>query len=148
VSSPTAVSLRRWAIPSAEILTVGLPFCVFKLSAGLIALRAPSLAALGYALVALGAVDVVLNVANLASLAIVRRRVGGVCLAEVVLRRRNDLGLALDVCLSFGIVAVVIGCGLLWRLPHWTLRIWNVAVVVNVLGAGAGRLFAALRLAE
>lgn len=137
--------MQRWVLPSAEILTVGLPFCVFKLSAGAIALGAPTLAPLGYALLALGAIDAVLNLVNLIALVAAHRRVSGVCLADVALRGRGDLGLAIDVFLSFALVAVVIGFGLLLRMPRWALPIWNVAVVLNVLGAGIGRLFAALR---
>lgn len=138
--------MQRWVIPAAEILTVGLPFCVFKLSAGALALGTASLAPLGYALLALGVMDALLNLVNLAALVIMRRRVSAVCLAEIVLRRRGpDLGLAVDVFISFGIVAVVIACGLLTRVPAWALPIWNLAVVLNVLGAGVGRLVAALR---
>jgi len=130
----------------AEILTVGLPFCVFKLLTGAIALGTAA-APLGYALLALGAIDAVLNLANLVSWLAVRRRVGGVCLADLASRRLGggDLGLAIDVFLSFALVAVVVGAGLFARMPAGTLVWWNVAVVANVLGAGIGRLFAALR---
>jgi hypothetical protein len=139
-----------WLLPAAEILTVGLPFCVFKLLTGMIMLQSASLVPLGYALLVLGVIDVALNTANLAALLVTRRRVSGVCLLDIVLRRFGaakgpDLGLALDVFLSFGLVAVVIGFGLLAKLPIWALLLWNAAVVLNVLGAGVGRLFAALR---
>jgi hypothetical protein len=130
-------------LSSAEILTVGLPFCVFKLLTGAIALSTPSLAPLGYALLALGVVDGALNVVNLVALLVARRRVSGLCLADVALG--GELGLAVDVFLSFGLVAIVIGFGLLLRIPPWALPIWNIAVVLNVLGAGIGRLFTALR---
>ena len=59
--------------------------------------------------------------------------------------RDSELGLAVDVFLSFALVAIVIAFGLLLRVPAWALPIWNLAVVLNVLGAGAGRLFVALR---
>jgi hypothetical protein len=139
--------MPRWVLPSAEILTVGIPFCVFKLLTGVIALRSPALAPAGYALLALGSVDLLMNVANLIALLVTRKRLGAVCLSEVVLRRFGDseLGLAVDVFLSFGLVAIVVGFGLLLRVPDWALPIWNLAVVLNVLGAGVGRLFAALR---
>lgn len=126
-----------------------MPFCVFKLLTGLIALRSSTLAPLGYVLLALGSVDLLLNAANLVTLLATGKRVGAVCLSDVLLRRfssgDSELGLAVDVFLSFGLVAIVIGFGLLLRIPAWALPIWNIAVVLNVLGAGVGRLFVAVR---
>jgi len=147
-ASPSA--LERWVLPSLEVVTVGLPFCVFKLLTGAIALASPPLAPLGYALLALGAVDAVLNLGNLLALLTVQRRISGVCLTDITLRalgrtERPDLGLALDVFLSFALVAIVVGFGLLARLPSGTLMLWNLSVVLNVLGAGIGRLVTALR---
>ncbi len=145
MSSPPT---QRWLLAAVEVFTVGLPFCAFKLLTGEIALRSASLAPLGYALLALGLVDLVLNTFNLAALVIVHRRVSSVCVVELVLRlvgRRADVGLAIDVFLSFGLVAVVVGFGLILRIPPWALPLWNLAVVLNVLGAGVGRLFTVLR---
>jgi hypothetical protein len=142
-------SLRRWAVPAAEIVTVGLPFCAFKLLTGLIALGSP-LAPLGAALLALGSADLALNGVNLIALVAVHRRAAGVCVADVAITRGGDreLALALDMFLSFALVAAVVGFGWLGRLPAWGLALWNVAVVLNVLGAGVGRLLGALRPAE
>jgi hypothetical protein len=149
--SETQLGRRSWVLPSAEVLTVGLPFCAFKLLTALVFLRIPSLVAVGYALIGLGLVDLVFNVLNLVSLVIRRRRASDVCLTDFVLRRLSwgrayeDLGIAIDVLLSFGLVALVIGAGMLLQMPRWALPIWNVAVVLNVLGAGIGRLLAALQ---
>lgn len=49
--------------------------------------------------------------------------------------------------LSFALVAIVVGLGLLAHLPRWALILWNMSVVLNVLGAGIGRLVTALRKA-
>ncbi|HEX7701504.1 MAG TPA: hypothetical protein VF403_12295 [Kofleriaceae bacterium] len=134
----------RWIQGAVEILTVGLPFCAFKLVTGLIALDT-AFAPLGYALLALGTVDLVFNALNLVALVAAHRRLTGACLAELVLRGRHDLALALDVFLSFSLVAAVVGLGLIVRIPAWAMPIWNFAVVLNVLGAGIGRLFSAVR---
>lgn len=150
MTKPDVPSGRSWALASAEILTVGFPFCIFKLLTGVALMGTPSLRVLGWTLVGLGAIDVVFNALNLASLLFLRRRVCGVCLVDVLVRRlerrppRGDLGVAIDVLLSFGLVAIVIGSGLLARLPSWALPLWNVSVVLNVLGAGIGRVLAAL----
>ena len=149
MSSPP--SSRPWLLPSVEIVTVGLPFCAFKVLTGLVLVHTAALRPFGVALVALGVIDLGINLTNLFALLVAHRRLTGVCLADVVLRwlGRNgphaDLGLAIDVFMSFVLVAVVIGAGLLAHLPRWALVSWNVAVVVNVLGAGLGRLVAALR---
>jgi hypothetical protein len=149
--STTSPARRSWLVPCVEIVTVGLPFCAFKAFTGLILLRVSPLAPLGYLLMALGAIDLLLNTINLMAWLSARRAVSGVCLADVVARRLGltgrhaDLGLAVDVCLSFALVALVIGLGLLAQLPGWALASWNVAVVLNVLGAGIGRLVTAQR---
>jgi hypothetical protein len=138
-----------WLLPLAEIVTVGLPFCAFKALTGLALV--PTAALAGGALVALGAVDLLLNLLNLGSLALRRRRAVAVCVADLLLGRsgrgeaRGDLGIAVDVCLSFALVALVIGAGWLARVPPRLLPVWNAAVVLNVLGAGIGRLLSALR---
>ncbi|MEZ4365204.1 MAG: hypothetical protein R2939_02815 [Kofleriaceae bacterium] len=144
-------SLRRWVLPATEILTVGLPFCAFKLLTGLIALSSSVAAPVGYVLLGWGAVDLVLNLVNLGALLLRHRRVGAVCLTELALRRLGratahaDLGLAVDVFLAFGLVALVVGLGWLRRLGAEAVIVWNLAVVLNVLGAGVGRLVGALR---
>jgi len=138
---------QRWWVLAGEIVTVGIPFCAFKLLTGAIALGSPA-AGLGYVLVGLGAIDLVLNTINLVTLLTMRRRVSAVCLTEVVLaggRGDASLGLAIDVFVSFGLVAVVVGASLLSRLSPWQLMVWNIAVVLNVLGAGIARLLGAVR---
>lgn len=134
-----------------EVVTVGLPFCAFKLLTGLVLREIPLVGALGWALLALGAIDLILNGVGFVSLAVRRRRAFGVCTTDLLVRamgrgqRRPDVGLALDVLLSFVLVAVMIGFGWLARLPAPLLGVWNVAVIFNVLGAGVGRLWSALR---
>ena len=145
VESPA--SSWRWA--AAEIISVGLPFCAFKIVTGIIALHRPSLVILGYVLLALGAIDLALNVANLASLLLLRRRIAPVCLSQWlvvgVFASKREVGVAIDVLISFILVAIVVGFGLFGGLSTWTLRCWNLAVVLNVLGAGIGQLLTALR---
>ncbi len=143
------VPASAWLLPLAEIVTVGLPFCAFKALTGLALVS--TVAPVGWALVALGAVDLWLNLLNLGSLALRRRRVVAVCVADLLLGRsgegeaRGDRGIALDVFVSFALVALVVGAGWLARVPPRLLPVWNAAVVFNVLGAGIGRLLSAWR---
>jgi len=117
----------RW--DSLEVLSVGLPFCVFKIAAGA-ALRPGAWGAAG--------------------LVLLRRRVLDACFlsfgARLLLaparksrRRLQDFGNSLDVLISFSLVAYMVGAGRLKELPPQLLAFWNAAVVLNVLGAGLGR---------
>jgi hypothetical protein len=140
-----------------EVLTVGLPFCVFKFAAGGVLLGDGGFrAGLGSVLLALGAVDALFNLINLGSLLASRRRVLDACVLSVAAHRLwpaarkeswvlRDLGNSLDVFLSFTLVAYMIGAGRLVDLPPRVLGCWSVAVVFNVLGAGLGRLAESLR---
>ncbi|MFI5360339.1 MAG: hypothetical protein ACHQ49_00095 [Elusimicrobiota bacterium] len=137
----------RW--DSLEVLSVGLPFCVFKIAAGA-ALRPGAWGAAGLGLIALGGVDLLFNGANFAGLVLLRRRVLDACFlsfgARLLLaparksrRRLQDFGNSLDVLISFSLVAYMVGAGRLKELPPQLLAFWNAAVVLNVLGAGLGR---------
>jgi hypothetical protein len=133
---------------SLEVVTTGLPFCVFKGVVGLMLLREGANVA-GGLLVGLAVVDTLLNAVNLLSLTFLRRRVTNHCLLTAAARRllarpsdpqrRVDLGNALDVLLSCGLVASMVGLGRIPTLPTGHLHVWNGAVVMNVLGAGLGR---------
>ncbi len=136
-----------------EVLTVGFPFCAFKVLTGLIFLSMPFGAAPGFLLVALGTVDAALNLINLGAFVGGREeRVVSACVLHRVTRaiRPNDrawdeLGLSIDTMLSFALVAIVIGGSLLVHLAKPALSVWSVSVVLNVLGAGLGRLTESLR---
>lgn len=130
-----------------EVLTVGLPFCAFKLLFGSVLLsRVP---VLGVLFIALGAADVVVNVVNVVGLLVRRRRFLEACTLSFItriLRRRSraawtwaELGTAVDVLLSMGIVAAMIALGFIARLSPPLLACWNAAVIFNVLGAGVAR---------
>lgn len=137
----------------AEIIVVGLPFCAFKVLTGLALFT--TVAPVSYLLWLIAGVDILCNSANLLSLALRGRRLLPVCLGDALWRwlarqrgwlgRSEDVGVALDVFLSFALVALVIGCGLLARLPGWGLSTWNLSVIFNVLGAGTSRLLGSLR---
>lgn len=143
------MSAPRWISASAEVLTVGLPFCVFKGLTGLVMVAHHQAVWAGAALLALAAIDIVFNVVNLLSLLAAHRRWTPTCLAQALWSlghpRGHEIGLAIDVFVSFGLVAAMIATGALRLLPSWGATAWNVAVICNVLGAGVGRLFAAIK---
>jgi hypothetical protein len=146
------MSARRDVV---EVITVGAPFAVFKLAVGVHLLQASAPALLGWPLIALGVTDLALNAGNGLTLALRRRRLGPICVLHgVVTRLRGpdaafaELGLALDAGLAFVLVAAMIAAGQISLLPPSWLAAWNVAVILNVLGAGALRLTDAVRRAS
>ena len=131
-----------------EDITIGLPFCVFKCVSGLLFHQ--------YWLVALGVIDIFINVTNIFSFLFLRRRIFDACLLSYLVRlikrpdpkvksRWQDLGNSLDVVLSFSLVAIVIGGGFIKQIPASHLPIWNLSVVLNVLGAGLSRLTSSIK---
>jgi hypothetical protein len=132
-----------------EVLTVGLPFCGFKILTGLSLADSAAifpLGLLGGLLVGLGVLDAIINAVNLAGLLINGRRPLAACSFALALRPRwRELGNALDVFLSFALVALMIGAGRLRSLPPDQLSTWNACVILNVLGAGLGRFGDSLR---
>lgn len=139
---------RAWLLQLIEITTIGLPFCAFKLLVGLHLVSAYGVA--GGVLIGLGAFDVVYNVANLLTVATTGQRRLPVCTTQALTLlvsaspRARDVGSALDTLLSFSLVASMIGAGQLAALEPAALNAWNLAVILNVLGAGVLRLFNAL----
>ena len=140
-----------------EVVSVGLPFCAFKIVAGA-ALRAGGggWGGVGTFLVALGAADVLFSGANLAGLILIRRRVLDACFLAFAARlfqaptRKSrwtlrDCGNSLDMLVSFSIVAWMVGAGRLPALPPRSLSVWNAAVVLSVLGAGLARFTESVR---
>jgi hypothetical protein len=131
-----------------ETLTVGLPFCGFKIMTGDF-----------YGqpwLVALGLIDAAINLANMIGIIFFKRRILNACFLSLVVNffkrptadakmKWEDLGNSLDVLLSFILVAVMIAYGNLKLLPGPQLLCWNISVVLNVLGAGLGRLTASIK---
>lgn len=134
-----------------EIVTIGFPFCVFKILTGVAVLGRPWLTPLGWALIALGVIDAVVNVLNFATLAAGRARLFGICLTHILFARLRpervewaDVGLSIDVMISFVLVASAIAFGLSGVLPDTARHLWSMAVILNVLGAGISRLSTSL----
>jgi hypothetical protein len=142
------MTLPPRALPLLETVTVGFPFSVFKVLFGLWCAHA--FAVPGAVLLLLGVLDAGFNLVNLASLAVAGRRAVAVCSVSWALQRLRPggrteaLGTALDTLLAFSLVAAAVGAGLLPHFDPQALSVWNVAVVINVLGAGLSRLASAL----
>ena len=130
-----------------EVVTVGFPFCAFKVLTGIVLFSFGRWAALGWVLIGIGVVDLVLNAIAFVAVAATGRNVLPVCLSQWVvnlLRARRsgsrELGLSIDAMFAFTLVAAMIGFGWLVQLSRAALTVWSLSVVLNVLGAGLGRL--------
>ena len=131
-----------------EILTIGLPFCAFKVLSGLYWAQ--------HWLVAFGMVDLIINVSNLISLILFKKRIIDACLLSILTRklmgdsetlrsRWQDLGNSIDVFVSFAIVAIMIGGNFLKELSAVHMSLWNISVILNVFGAGYSRVLSSVR---
>jgi hypothetical protein len=142
-----------------EVVTVGLPFSAFKLVVGSHLIASTPL---GWPLLALGVVDLVMNVGNAVGLIFRGHLLLPLCLLHGLARRlgpssssppssvperHGELGLAVDMALAFVLVAGMIAAGRIGQLSPTALSWWNGAVILNVLGAGALRLVDAARAA-
>jgi hypothetical protein len=158
-SAPDPISAGLAAGPAAfarvldlvEVVTVGLPFCAFKIITGL-DLVSSGLAS-GWILIVLGALDAALNAVNGITVAWNGVRRAPICALDALFAPRGpgqgphrELGLALDTMLAFTLVAGMIALNRLGALPAASRGAWNVAVVLNVLGAGGIRLAKAVEV--
>lgn len=147
-STAPASTVAPVLVELLEVVTVGLPFCAFKLLFGSVLLSTTA-SVLGWLFIVLGAADVVVNAVNATGLLLVRRRWLQACtlslLAQLARGRSRfaftwqELGTSVDVLLSMAVVALMIGLGFIARLSPPLLLCWNVAVIANVLGAGVAR---------
>ncbi len=144
-----------------NILTVGFPFCAFKIVTAIYLFNfykeGVFTFSLAGVLMGLGIVDSFLNLGNFVTFIVKKERYLPICLftffSEKILRHFDkspenyiEFGAALDTLLAFLLVALMILDGALAQLQPWQLIIWNWSVVLNVLGAGLGRLWTAWSL--
>ncbi|HEY3359782.1 MAG TPA: hypothetical protein VGQ83_41415 [Polyangia bacterium] len=137
------IGRRLWAA-----LLTGVPFGVFKIGGGLAALVDVHQVA-GVAFIVWGALDVALNLAAIAwpgavsycALSNAGRRLD----RRAARPGREQLLLALDTLLSFGIVASMIWTGRIATLPRPMVSVWESAVIANVLGVGVERVWRSWR---
>lgn len=140
------LDVQRLELPAARMrraydaLLTGVPFGVFKVAAGWV--LGGYVPMLGVMVMIWGGIDILLNL-----LAIAIPDGVSYCLLSNLGKRRGDIwedrGLALDMFLSFAIVATLIGFKLLPTLPAPLWAAYDASVIANVLGAGLDRLYRA-----
>jgi len=130
-----------------DIVTIGIPFGVFKVTSGLY-----------YKIDGLlwwGVLDILINCLNFLIYLVKKEKVLSTCslaqlgyqfgkLTKFDPELTEDTGESLDVLFAFCIVAIVIGSGAIAQYPKDMLLPWNVSVILNVIGAGSIRVFQSL----
>jgi hypothetical protein len=130
-----------------DVVLTGFPFAVYKAGTGTV------LIPLGYPIIggiflAWGIVDFIMNLLGLVmpkrvaicSLAGIGRLMPG---KQAVWHERM---LAIDMFFSFSIVAMMLWFGGLALLDPRLGKVWNLAVVLNVMGAGATRVYDSMQI--
>ena len=135
------------------VFTIGFPFVGYKILAGGVIPRLygnPAADIIALLFVVWGLIDLMLNAICLHAVCCRGHTHYPFCLLSVMARRHSvlskweDSGDALDVMLSFCIVAWIVGQGLFGFMDGAQVKIWNICTVVNVLGAGISRLGATI----
>lgn len=141
--------IRKHIFPLLSVLTIGFPFVGYKILGGVVICRLYD-NVIGHVLAAAfiiwGLIDFVLNAVSFHALCCRGHDRYPVCLLSIAARRHptlrkwEDAGEALDIMLSFCIVAWVVGSELFPFMDRAQVKLWNICTVVNVLGAGIARL--------
>jgi hypothetical protein len=129
--------------PTFQALTIGVPFCIFKLLFGLLALRtgspSVSLSILGWLVIAWALADLLLNLARVFFHLAGREAPLEYCtIAEVGrLFMRPKLFLAIDTLITFSIICFVLWSGWIMRLSQGESYLWYAATTLNLISISA-----------
>ena len=136
-------------------LIVGLPFVGYKIFAGLIIWnmfpQSPVARVAGSLFFVLGWADMCVHLINLFGVFFRGKRYMPVCTLGIINAKmrcftlREEIGEAVDMMISFAIVATVVGSELFVFLEPYQIKLWNCCTVFNIMGAGISQLQATLR---
>lgn len=143
-------ALQRFFIrPFFLSLTIGIPFCAFKLVFGLSALRAGTsvLAALGWIVVAWACADLAMNIGRSVYDLAGRTAPFEYCTIAQVGRMlgRPTVFLALDTLFSFAIICLMLWSGWIARLPEIETCLWYAATTLNLISLSVVSLYNEIR---
>ena len=129
-----------FSTPTFQALTIGVPFCIFKLLFGLLALRAAdqgsaALTAFGWLIVVWAATDLSMNLARVFfHLSGKASPVEYCAIAQAGrLFGRPRLFLAIDTLISFSIICFVLWSGWIVRLARVESYLWYAATTLNLI---------------
>jgi len=127
--------------PTFQVLTIGVPFCIFKMLFGLLALRigmqqaSASLIYLGWLVMAWALADLSMNLARVFFHIAGRAAPIEYCTIAQAGRlfKRPRLFLAIDTMVSFSIICLVLWSGWIVRLSQEESYFWYAATTLNLI---------------
>ena len=130
-----------FSTPTFQALTMGFPFCIFKLLFGLLALRAAAeqgsaaLTAFGWLIVVWAATDLSMNMARVVFHLSGRASPIEYCAIAQAGRLfgRPRLFLAIDTLISFSIICFVLWSGWIVQLGRVESYLWYAATTLNLI---------------
>jgi hypothetical protein len=128
--------------PTFQVLTIGVPFCAFKLIFGALCLRIGAeqlsglLTAFGWLILAWASVDLMMNLARVFFQIAGRVSPVEYCTIAQIGRifQRPRLFLAFDTLISFSIICFMLWSGWIGRLSPAESYLWYAATTLNLIG--------------
>lgn len=137
--------------PTFQALTIGVPFCVFKLLFGMLALRtgatSASLSAFGWLVIAWASADLLMNLARVFFHLTGRAAPMEYCTIAQAGRlfKRPRLFLAIDTLISFSIICFVLWSDWIVRLSLEESYLWYAATTLNLISISVVNIWIELR---
>jgi hypothetical protein len=130
---------RFFLTPTFQALTIGVPFCIFKLLFGLLALRMgdpyTSLFALGWLVIAWSFADLLMNLTRVFFDLVGKESFIEYCTIAQAgsFFNRARLFLAIDTLITFSIICFVLWSGWIVRLSLQESYLWYAATTLNLI---------------
>lgn len=134
---------RFFLRPTFQALTIGVPFCIFKLLFGLLALRTGEINAglhvLGWLVIIWSIADLLMNVARVVlDLAAMESSIEYCTIAQAGrIFDQARLFLAIDTLITFSIICFVLWSGWIVLLNRYESYLWYAATTLNLISISA-----------
>jgi hypothetical protein len=137
--------------PTFQALTIGVPFCIFKLLFGLLALRtgaaSASLSAFGWLVIAWAIADLLMNLARVFFHITGRAASIEYCTIAQAGRlfKKPRLFLAIDTLITFSIIGFVLWSGWIVHLRLQESYLWYAATTLNLISISVVNIWIELK---
>lgn len=137
--------------PTFQALTIGVPFCVFKLIFGLLFLREGALSIflsiVAWLIIVWALTDLIMNLARVYFHLSDRKSPIEYCTIAQAGRlfKKPDLFLAIDTLISFSIICIVLWSGWITLLTRHELYLWYAATTLNLISVSVVNIWVELK---
>jgi hypothetical protein len=131
-----------------EALLTGVPYGFFKFLTGWYLIQF-QVHIVGYPLMAMGVIDIVLNLVGVfrpAPFPLCTLVVLGRTLPHTSRKKADEFALALDTLASFALVSSMIWFGAIGYVASTFGRLWDACVILNIVSVGVARVYASFRV--